>query len=865
MNTEYNPWEIEAHWRARWAAEHTYRTPVPAAGQHTYYCLDFFPYPSGAGLSVGHGRNYVPSDVIARYHRMRGDAVLHPMGWDAFGLPAENEAIKTGAHPADSTRRYAANYRHQLDLLGCSYDWEREINSADPAYYRWNQHFFLRLYQRGLAYRAEAPVNWCESCQTVLAAEEIEGGVCWRCHNPVVQRTRKQWYIRVTAYADELHAELERLDWPEHILAMQRHWIGRSEGVEIELEVMSNEKEVMSDEKEVMSNEASSPIAHYPLPITHYSLPITHSPITVFTTRPDTWFGVTFVALSPEHPLAEAIAAPEQRDAVCAYIAAARLRTSDDRHTREPDGVFTGAYAAIPGGAPVPIYVADYVLAEYGAGAVMGVPAHDTRDFAFAQKYALPIKTVIAPPGGAPVTLPYTDPGVLVNSGTFDSLNSEEAIAAIAAWMESEGFGRRAVHFRLRDWLISRQRYWGTPIPIIHCPTCGEVPAPEADLPVTLPALPDFRPRGDGRAPLANVPDFVATVCPRCGSPAERETDTMTGFVCSSWYYMRFTDPHNPTQSFDPALAARWLPVDVYVGGAEHAVGHLLYSRFWTKALADAGLVDFREPFPVLRSQGVLHARDPRTGKVERMSKSKGNVVTPESVIERYGADVTRLHLLFIGPFEANVIWETEEDGVTPQHIEGVRRFLQRVWRMANSEWRIANSEWRMANGEWTEPEDQILQRAIHRTVREVTEQTEALRFNKAISALMTFSGEVESYQKQFGATAAGFAACAALVKLLAPFAPFIAEEIWRGWGNVDSIHIQPWPAWEPALAQAEEAEIAVQVNGKVRDRIRVAAGTTEEVIQQSALNAPGVRRALEGRTVRHIVIVPGRVVNIVA
>ncbi len=862
MNTEYNPWEMEARWRARWAEEQVYRTPALSGegetARRTFYCLDFFPYPSGAGLSVGHGRNYVPSDVIARYHRMRGDAVLHPMGWDAFGLPAENEAIKTGAHPADSTRRYAVNYKRQLDLLGCSYDWEREINSADHAYYRWNQHFFLMLYRRGLAYRAEAPVNWCESCQTVLAAEEIEQGNCWRCHNPVAQRTRKQWYIRVTAYTDELHADLDRLDWPEHILAMQRHWIGRSEGVEIELKVMSNEKEVMS-------NEMSSLIAHY-------SLPITSPAITVFTTRPDTWFGVTFVALSPEHPLAEAIAAPEQRDAVRAYIAAARLRTSDDRHTREPDGVFTGAYAAIPGGAPVPIYVADYVLGEYGAGAVMGVPAHDTRDYAFAQKYALPIKTVIVPPGDDSAPLPTTDPGVLIHSGPFDGMNSEDAIAAITAWMEAEGFGRRATHFRLRDWLISRQRYWGTPIPIIHCPACGEVPAPEADLPVMLPPLPDFRPRGDGRAPLANAPDFVATVCPRCGSPAERETDTMTGFVCSSWYYMRFTDPHNPTQSFDPALAARWLPVDVYVGGAEHAVGHLLYSRFWTKTLADAGLVDFREPFPVLRSQGVLHARDPRTGKVERMSKSKGNVVTPESVIERYGADVTRLHLLFIGPFEANVIWETEEDGVTPQHIEGVRRFLQRVWRIANSEWRmangesqIANGEWRMANGEWERLENVALCRAMHRTIREVTEQTEALHFNKAISALMTFSGEVESYQRQFGMTAEGFAACATLVKLLAPFAPFIAEEIWRGWGNAESVHIQPWPAWDPALAQVEEVEMAVQVNGKVRDRICIAAGTAEEVIRQSALAAPGVRRALEGRTVRHIVIVPGRVVNIVA
>jgi len=826
MNTEYDPWTIEARWRDHWAAAHTYRTPEPQEGQATYYCLDFFPYPSGAGLSVGHGRNYVPSDVLARYHRMRGAAVLHPMGWDAFGLPAENEAIKTGAHPAESTARYAGNYRRQLDLLGCSYDWEREFSSSDPAYYRWNQYFFLLLYRRGLAYRAEAPVNWCESCQTVLAAEEIEDGACWRCHHPVVQRTRKQWYIRVTAYADELHAELENLDWPEHILAIQRHWIGRSDGVEITFAIQNPPSTIKN-------------------------------PIPVFTTRPDTWFGVTFIALAPEHPLAATSAAPEQREAVREYIRQAGQRSTIERHARTPDGVFTGAYATAPGlpGA-IPVYVADYVLAEHGAGAIMGVPAHDVRDFAFAQTCGLPVKPVIAAPDGTVPPLPYTDPGIMINSAPFDGMPSPEAEAAMAAWMERAGFGKRTRHYRLRDWLISRQRYWGTPIPIVHCPDCGEVPVPEADLPVRLPPLPDFRPRGDGKAPLANAPDFVQTPCPRCGQPAVRETDTRTGFVCSSWYYLRFTDPHNADRPFDPDKVARWMPVNVYIGGAEHAVGHLLYSRFWSKVLADAGLVTFREPFPTLRSQGVLHARDVETGKAERMSKSRGNVVTPESVVTRYGADVTRLHLMFMGPFEANVVWETEADGATPQHIEGVRRFLQRLWRLMAGVNPAEANEVSAGAG--------ALESETHRTIREVTEQTEAMHFNKAISALMSFTGTLETHQRQHGTTRAFVQAGETLLKLLAPFAPFIAEEIWQQWGHADSVHTQAWPVWDAALAAAGVVEIAVQINGKVRDRIAVARDAGEAAVREAALAAPGVKRALEERPPRQVIVVPGRVVSIV-
>ncbi len=856
MNTEtenYTPWDIEDDWRERWAQEQTYRTPTPQPGQKTYYCLDFFPYPSGAGLSVGHGRNYVPSDVIARYHRMRGEAVLHPMGWDAFGLPAENEAMKRGSHPAESTAHYAANYRHQLDLLGCSYDWEREFTSADPAFYRWNQHFFLMLYERGLAYRAEAPVNWCESCQTVLAAEEIEDGDCWRCHNPVVRRKRKQWYIRVTAYAEELYADLERLDWPEHILAMQRHWIGRSEGVEIELQVESPKSEVPRRTIE----HAQSLIADYQSP--NPQSPISDPTISVFTTRPDTFFGVTFVALAPEHPLAESISAPGQQAAVRAYIREAENRSDLERHTREPDGVPTGAYAVLPGGARAPIFVADYVLAEHGSGAIMGVPAHDTRDYAFAQKYGLPVKVVIAPPAGAGTAeLPYTEPGVMINSGDFDGMDSVVAQDAIADWLAAQRAGQRAIHYRLRDWLVSRQRYWGTPIPIVHCPACGEVPVPVDDLPVTLPPLPDYRPRGDGKSPLANLPDFVNTVCPRCGGPAERETDTMTGFVCSSWYYLRFVDPHDNARPFDPAEVARWLPVDVYVGGAEHAVGHLMYARFWTKMLADAGLVNFREPLPVLRSQGVLHAREPETGRPLRMSKSKGNVVAPEEVIARYGADVTRLHLMFMGPFEANVVWETEDDGTTPQHIEGVRRFLQRVWRIGNGELRITNGELRMGNGK-----SQIVG-AMHRTIREVTEEVEGLRFNKAISALMTFTNGLEAYRRDCGDTSDFVTARATLLKLLAPFAPFIAEELWQRTGGHGSVHHQNWPAFDAALAQAQTVEIAVQVNGKVRARISIDADADEEVAREAALTTPVIQQVLAEHPARRVIVAPGRLVNIV-
>jgi len=636
----YNPHAIETKWQARWAATDLYRTPEDGA-QPAFYCLDFFPYPSGAGLSVGHCRNYVPTDLISRYQRMRGHAVLHPMGWDAFGLPAENEAINKGVHPRDSTRRYAANYRRQMNLIGASYDWEREISSSNPKYYRWTQWLFLLLYRQGLAYQALAPVNWCESCKTTLANEEVENGTCWRCHQPVVRRDLKQWFFRITSYADELLDETYCLDWPEHILTMQRNWIGRSEGVEFEMQVDGH------------------PGARFQ----------------VYTTRPETVYGMTFAVLAPEHPLLQQIPTTEQRANVRDYAEKARRLPEIERLNAERarDGMFTGAYAINPAnGQRVPVFVADYVLMSYGTGAIMAVPAHDQRDYEFAQKYDLPSVTVIQPDQQTwTADRAFEGHGTMVNSGQFDGQPSTEAWHGIASMMESRGYGQRRVQYRMRDWLISRQRYWGAPIPMIHCAQCGTVPVPDSDLPVLLPHMPDYLPRGDGQSPLANLPGFIHTNCPACGGPAQRETDTMGGFACSSWYFMRFPDREYDQGPFNPAAIRRWLPVDLYVGGAEHAVMHLLYARFWTKVLADAGLIAFREPFPRLRSQGILHAAD---GK--RMSKSRGNVVTPDEVVERHGADALRIYLLFMAPFDRNVNWD--EEG-----ISGAERFLQRIWRLA--------------------------------------------------------------------------------------------------------------------------------------------------------------------------------------
>ena len=652
----YSPQAIEAKWQTHWAKTGLYQTPAPApADQPTFYCLDFFPYPSGAGLSVGHGRNYVPTDIISRFHRMRGHTVLHPMGWDAFGLPAENEAIKRGTHPRETTTRYAQNYRQQLDMLGCSYDWSREINSSSADYYRWTQWFFLLLQKRGLAYQATGRQWWCEDCKTVLANEQVEnGGLCWRCGQQVYKREMKQWYFRITAYAEELLSSIEDLDWPDHILAMQRTWIGRSEGVEFTLPIVNSQAK-----------------------------------IDAYTTRPDTIFGMTFVVLAPEHPLVKKITSLGQQKAVQAYCQAASYRSEVERQQNEGErqGIFTGAYAINPvNQVEIPIYVADYVLMDYGTGAIMAVPAHDERDFDFAQRYNLPILPVIQPPsspaygrgaGGEGKGI-FTGNGTLINSGPWTGQASHIAKSNIITWLEEKGIGQGRVQYRLRDWLISRQRYWGAPIPIIHCPDCGSVPVPDKDLPVRLPKIDSWEPGDDGRSPLANVPEFVNTTCPHCGQAAQRETDTMDGFACSSWYFLRFVSPSYGDGPFEPWALAQFGPPDLYVGGAEHAVMHLLYARFWTKVMADAGLIDFREPFPRLRSQGVMHAREADTGEVRRMSKSKGNVVRPDVVAQSHGADALRLYLSFMAPFEHNTIWD--EAG-----LNGTQRFLNKVWRLAQA------------------------------------------------------------------------------------------------------------------------------------------------------------------------------------
>ena len=638
MTNKYDFKTVENKWRPIWEADDLYRTGDDPQKPNKMI-LDFFPYPSGAGLSVGHCRNYVPVCISSRYYRMQGFNVLHPMGWDAFGLPAENYAIKHHIHPRESTEIFANTYKRQFKLIECSYDWSREIYSTDPEYYRWTQYFFRLLFERGLAYQAIGSQWWCPECQTILANEQVEQGKCWRCDSEVTKKDLMQWYFKITDYADRLIADLDEVDWPEPIKLMQRNWIGRSEGADVVFSIENRD-----------------------------------ATITTFTTRPDTLFGVTFIAIAPEHPLVDEIVVDGQQTAVSDYISQAQRATEIERMAadKEKTGVFTGSYAIHPlSGERIPIWVADYVMMGYGTGAVMGVPGHDSRDFAFARKFELPAVEVIFPPEDSDFEGDcFTEYGMLVNSGQFSGMDSQTAIVAITAELQAKNKGKKQVTYKLRDWLISRQRYWGAPIPIIHCPDCGPVAVPEADLPVRLPETDDFAPAGDGRSPLARIEEWVNVPCPECGCPAQRETDTMDGFACSSWYFLRFASPHEQERPFDPEAVAKWLPVDTYVGGAEHAVMHLLYARFWTKVMFDAGMIDFVEPFTQLRNQGMLlSATDGR-----KMSKSKGNVVTPDEVVAEHGADALRMYVVFLGPFDAEVTWDDVG-------IRGVTRFLDRYWR----------------------------------------------------------------------------------------------------------------------------------------------------------------------------------------
>jgi leucyl-tRNA synthetase len=972
---KYTPQEFEAKWFARWQADELYKT-APADERPKAYILDFFPYPSGDGLSVGHCRNYVPTDVLSRYYRMNGYNVLHPMGWDAFGLPAENAAIKMKTNPAKLIAQYTANYKRQFGLIGISFDWSREINSSTPEYYRWTQWIFLQLYhawydprankarpiatleaelaEKGtrdipdaepltaeqwnamsvkerkdyltnfrLAYRKPALVNWCPTDKTVLANEEVADGRCWRCDTVVEKKTLMQWFFRITAYADRLLTDLDTIDWPEHIKLMQRNWIGRSEGAEVDF-----------------VTEAGA--------------------LRVFTTRPDTLWGATFMVLSPEHPFVEKLTTSDRKPEVDVYVAEAKRKSEVERtEEKEKTGVFIGAYAMNPvNNERIPIWVADYVLMGYGTGAIMAVPAHDERDFAFALKFGLPILPVIERTDGLAksfalggtmrdgfadalraehipfgerqgslyITIPpakleryielaqqfvvsgewneivgtrwlfifgpgdieafggieserrilarchalepdvrgkrtvmemlyavefyrdalfHAEYGAMINSGEFSGTPGDSAVHRVTEWLQQIGKGKRIVNYKLRDWGISRQRYWGTPIPIIHTAD-GEVAVPEEDLPVRLPNVESYEPTATGESPLANIPEFVNATLPD-GTPGRRETDTMGTFACSSWYYIRFADPQNDKAPFDPKQVSYWLPVDTYVGGAEHAVMHLLYSRFWTKVLYDLGYVPFVEPFKRLRNQGTILAPD---GK-ERMSKSKGNVITPDEMVKEYGGDALRAYEMFISDFESATPWST-------QGLTGTWRWLRRAWALL-----LALSD-RPAADATTEQADRELRREIHKTIKRVSQDIEGFRFNTVISALMEFTNAVYDAESQLVSDAAFDEARDTLLLLLAPIAPFMAEEIWARIGRMYSIHQQKWPKYDQALAADEMIMLPVQVNGKVRDRIQLPAGVSETEAREAALKSDDVKRHLAGKTPLQVIYVPGRLVSIV-
>jgi leucyl-tRNA synthetase len=799
----YDPKALERRWQERWAESGLYRTDEdPEKTKH--YALTMLPYPSG-DLHVGHWYAMTPSDTRARFMRMRGFRVFFPIGFDAFGLPAENAAINRGIHPYKWTMSNIENMRTQLKQMGTMFDFDSEVVTCDPEYYRWNQWFFLKFFEKGLAYRKEVPVDWCPKDNTTLAREQVVGPDrrCERCGTPVIRKNLVQWLFKITDYADEL-LDFSKIDWPERVRVLQTNWIGRSEGAEIFFEIED------------------------------------YGTIEVFTTRPDTLFGATFFVMSPEHPAVEKITTPERSDEVRAYVEKAARMTEIDRTdvTREKTGVFTGAYAINPANNErIPVFIADYVLMGYGTGAIMAVPGQDQRDWDFARKYDLPIVRTVEPPedfdGEA-----YVGEGQAINSGFLNGLGVEDAKKRMIEWLEENGKGRAAVTYRLRDWLISRQRYWGTPIPIIYCEGCGTVPVPEEDLPVLLPEDAEFMPTGE--SPLKRDPDFYNTECPRCGGPATRETDTMDTFMDSSWYQYRYLSPHYEEGPFDPERGAKWLPVDQYTGGIEHAVMHLLYTRFFTKVMRDLGLVDFDEPMLRLFNQGIILGED-----AEKMSKSRGNVVNPQEYVDRYGSDVLRSFLMFIGPWDQGGPW----DG---RGIEGVSRFLRRALSLTGDG---------DPSGAEADPAD--LARRTNRTIKKVTEGLGAFRFNTAIATLMEHTNYLLAIKGEVGEEEWN-EALRAFVLVLAPFAPHHAEEMWGALGEAYSVHEQAWPAWDESLIRAEEITLVVQVNGKLRDRIEVPADITEETAKELALSSERVRPHVEGKELRKSVYVPGRLVNLV-
>ncbi|MCL2141200.1 MAG: leucine--tRNA ligase [Dehalococcoidia bacterium] len=813
MIEKYNPPEIEAKWQKRWAETSLYNVNNDSSTPK-WYALTMFPYTSG-DLHIGHWYAMAPADVYARFKRMQGYNVLHPIGFDAFGFPAENAAIKRGIHPKKWTLSNVDNMRRQLKSIGAVYDWSREIITCLPEYYKWTQWFFLKMWQAGLAYRAKAPVNWCPNCQAVLANEQVVGGGCWRCETPVIHRDLEQWFFRITKYADEL-MQHEGLDWPERIKTMQSNWVGRSEGMEISFLIDCPGAE----EKEIR----------------------------VFTTRPDTVFGASFIVLAPEHPLVQKITTAEKKADVEAYIDKARHSNEIERLStdREKDGVFTGTYAINRlNGAKIPIWIADYVLVSYGTGAVMAVPAHDERDFAFAQRYGLPVKVVVSPFGwdGSALKEAYVETGLIVNSENFDGLESDIAKEQISAHIEQQDWGKRMVRYKLRDWLVSRQRYWGAPIPVVYCKKCGIVPVPEEALPVLLPDEAEFKPTGE--SPLKNNPSFLSTSCPSCGAPAERETDTMDTFMCSSWYFLRYINPHHDKGAFEPEMIKKWMPVDIYTGGAEHAVMHLFYSRFFIKALRDMGLIDFGEPFLRLFNQGTV------TKDHQKMSKSKGNVVNPDEYVSELGADTVRAYLMFLGPWEQGGDWD--DSG-----IYGLSRWLGRIWN-------LAQNEYKELPGGISASATKDLIRITHQTIRRVSEDIDRMRFNTMISALMEFSNYLSKIHEAGSvAVAEYFQALTVLLRLLAPTAPHFTEEVWARLNHPYSIHEQKWPEYDPALALDEVIPLVVQVNGKVRERLLVPIGITEHEAKRLALESHKVRIFVDGKELGQVVYVANKLINLV-
>jgi leucyl-tRNA synthetase len=796
--------DIESKWQRYWEKNKTFGvTEDPAVPRdRRRYVLDMFPYPSSAGLHVGHPEGYTATDIYCRFLRMKGYHVLHPMGFDSFGLPAENYAIKTGTHPRVSTEKNIQRFTSQIKALGFSYDWDRRLSTHEPEYYRWTQWIFLKLWEKGLAYEAEVPINWCPSCLTGLANEEVKDGRCDRCGTPVTRKNLRQWILRITAYAEKLLSGLDKLDWSESLKLMQRNWIGRSEGANV-----------------------------------HFTLEGSGT-IEVYTTRPDTLFGATYMVLAPEHPLVEKITAAGQRKAVEGYIKQASMKSDLERTelAKEKTGVFTGAFALNPmNGKKIPVWISDYILISYGTGAIMAVPAHDERDFEFATKFGLPIVQVVSKDGSLyKLTEAEVLDGIAVNSGEFDGLPTVEFKKRIVEWLEARGIGKRAVNYKLRDWIFSRQRYWGEPIPIVHCPACGPVAVPYDELPLRLPEVATYKPTGTGESPLATIEEWVNTKCPKCGEPAKRETNTMPQWAGSCWYYLRYLDPKNDTAFAGRDKIDYWMPVDLYVGGAEHAVLHLLYSRFWHKVLFDIGVVNSDEPFMRLINQGMILGE----GGV-KMSKSLGNVINPDDIIAEFGADSMRVYEMFMGPLEVSKPWST-------RGIAGVKRFLDRVWRM--SELPLTEEE---------PPE--ALVKLLHKTIKKVSQDTEKLEFNTAIAQMMIFVNETSGLGKLPRNLWEPF------VLLLAPYAAHLAEELWEKMGRSPSVGRQKWPDWIEALTAEDLAEVVFQINGKIRAKENLPVGLSGEELKTKAMANPRIKELLDGKEVRKVITVPGKLVNIVA